>query len=190
MKYFIGIMVLLISAASIAKEINIGLTGISFDAPDDFSPLSQEVIDAKWPQKRAPKWVVGNDSASTTIAYDLKPNDISNAPLEDFMNYFKTTFDRVIPGIAWKERKIIELSGKKWIFLEMTSKAIDTDIYNIMLLTSYGNEMLIFNFNSTKEEFKNYELALRKSINTIKLPQEANKQPNTDSAAVEPQQIR
>ena len=35
---------------------------------------------------------------------------------------------------------------------------MDTDIYNIMLVTSYGQEMLMFNFNSTKEDFSIYIL--------------------------------
>lgn len=160
----------MMSAICFAKEISISDTGISFNAPDEFQPLSQNLIDAKWPQNNAPKWVVGNKSASTTIAYGLKPNDISAVPLPELMNHFKTTFDRVIPGIDWKKREIIKLSGKSWIYLEMTSNAIDTDIYNIMLVTSYGKEMLIFNFNSTKEDFSKYESELRNSAKTIHLP--------------------
>jgi len=33
-----------------------------------------------------------------------------------------------------------------------------------MLITSYGKEMLLFNFNSTREEFSQYESELRKSL--------------------------
>lgn len=175
MKIILSLIVVMMSAVCTAKDIQVSDTGISFVAPDEFQPLSQDLIDAKWPQKSAPKWVVGNETASTTIAYDLKPNDISAAPLPDLMNYFKTTFDRIIPGIEWKKREVIELSGKSWVYLEMTSNAIDTDIYNIMLLTSYGKEMLIFNFNSTKKDFSKYESELRKSVTTIQLPQQANK---------------
>jgi len=152
------------------EVVEIESSGISFDAPDDFFTYDQKLIDIKWPQKRAPRWVVGNESGSTSIAYDLKPNDISLAPLNELMDYFKSVFDRVIPGIDWKKREIIEVSGKKWIYLEMTSSAIDTDIHNIMLVTSYGKEMLVFNFNSTKEDFSKYESQLRKSVSTIKLP--------------------
>ena len=170
MKFILSLILVTLSFALAAKEVSVSDTGISFVSPDEFQPLSQEIIDVKWPQKGAPKWVVGNESASTTIAYDLKPNDISAAPLPDIMNYFKNTFDRIIPGIEWKNREIIELSGKQWVYLEMTSNAIDTDIYNIMLLTSYGKEMLIFNFNSTKEDFTKYETKLRASIQTIQLP--------------------
>ncbi|KXO08343.1 hypothetical protein AKG98_1942 [Moritella sp. JT01] len=75
----------------------------------------------------------------------------------------------MIPGVEWKKKEIIELSGKKWVYLEMFSNAIDTEIHNIMLITSYGKEMLIFNFNSAKGEFPKYEDKLRASIQSIQL---------------------
>ena len=112
--------------------------------------------------------MIGTRTGSTTIAYDLKSNKIPEDKLDDVRKAFKGVFDRVIPGIQWKKNEIIELAGRKWIYLEMTSKAIDTDIYNILLVTGYEGKMLIFNFNSTKEEFPKYEAKLRKSIQTIK----------------------
>ena len=155
---------------SIADEISITDTGITFDAPADFIKLSDDLISKKWPSNRAPAWAVSTETGSTTIAYDLKPNDISNAPFDQLLSTFETMFERVIPGIEWIDRKVIEIDDKEWIFLEMTSSAIDTDIHNIMLATSYGADMLVFNFNSTVEEFASYEAELRKSIDSIELP--------------------
>lgn len=87
--------------------------------------------------------------------------------MEEAKATFMQMLPRMIPGLEWKEHKVITLSGRKWVYLEMTSHAIDTDIYNIMLFTGYRGQMLIFNFNSTREEFPQYEKALRKSIQTI-----------------------
>jgi len=53
--------------------------------------------------------------------------------------------------------------------MEMTSRAIDQDIHNIVLITSHKGKMLMFNFNSTKNEFPKMESILRDSINTITL---------------------
>ena len=171
MKYLLSIIILIIlPSVSLAKEISLPETGITFIAPDEFKPLPQKIIDIKWPSKRAPKWVIGNKDATTTIAYDLKPNDISQAPLPALIGSFENVFNRVVPGIKWKKKEIIKLSGQQWIYLEMTSNAIDTDIHNIMLVTSYKKRMLVFNFNSTKQDFAKYEAILRKSIETIKLP--------------------
>ncbi len=170
MKTVLAIIMLALSFASMAQEVHIADSGITFDAPDEFAPLPQEIIDFKWPNKRAPQWAIGNASGATTIAYDLKPNNISDAQLSELIKTFKLIFERTIPGIQWIKREIIELSGKKWMYLELTSSAVDTDIHNIMLATSHSDKMLIFNFNSTKEEFQQYESELRNSIQTIKLP--------------------
>ncbi len=54
----------------------------------------------------------------------------------------------------------------------MTSHAIDTDIYNIMLITSLKEKMLVLNFNSTAKEFPEIEASLRKSIQSIEFTEE------------------
>jgi hypothetical protein len=157
-----------------AGPIKVGDTNVTFEPPKGFKPVPQEIIDVKWPSKRAPKFVVGNETASTTVAYDLKPNVIPQDKLGEVQKTFTQLFGRIIPGLEWKKNQIIEHSGRKWLFMEMTSKAIDTDIYNIMMMTGYDNRMLIFNFNSTKEDFPKFEKALRASLASIKIP-EANK---------------
>ena len=155
------------------KTIELDGQGITFEAPDEFLAVPQEIIDLKYPSKNAPRFVIGNKNAATTIAYDLKPQDLSGVEMDEILIAFEATFSRVIPGITWIEKKVIKQSGREWAFLEMTSNAIDTDIYNIMLVTGFRKQMLIFNFNSTKEEFPKYEEILRESLKSIKLPDES-----------------
>ena len=153
-----------------ANPIKVGETEVTFVAPEGFKPLGKELIALKWPTNRAPAYVVGTLTGSTTIAYDLKPNKIPQKDLPEVQKSFTKLFSRIIPGIKWKKNEIIELSGQKWIMLEMTSNAVDTDIHNIMLVTGYKGKMLIFNFNSTKEDFPKHEAKLRKSLKSITLP--------------------
>ncbi len=166
---FIFIVTTLLSASAFSETIKIENTGITFDAPDIFGPIPQEIIDIKYPNKNAPRFVIGNDSASTTIAYDLKPQNLVGVNLEEVRLGFGGVFDRMVPGIEWKESKVMTLNETEWVLFEMTSNSVDTDIYNIMLITSYGEEMLVFNFNSTREEFPQYESLLRESINSIRI---------------------
>ncbi|CAA6692136.1 MULTISPECIES: hypothetical protein [unclassified Lentimonas] len=170
MKLITTLGILLLSTLlSSAEHIKITGTSASFDSPEGFKPLSKEIIELKWPSNRAPRFAVGNESASTTVAYDLKPHLISQSQLQAVLTSFEQTFNRVIPGIEWKKKEIIEIDGQKWIFLEMTSNAVDADIYNIMLITGLNGQMLAFNFNSTKSDFPKYENSLRESIKSIKL---------------------
>jgi len=154
---------------SSAETVTIPGTSISFDAPSEFKPLPKEIIDIKYPSSRSPRYVAGNESASTTIAYDLKPHNIPKDKLKEVQESFTSLFSRMIPGIQWKKNEIIRKDGTDWIYMEMTSNAIDTEIYNMMLVTGYENQMLVFNFNSTKKDFPKYEAQLRKSIESISL---------------------
>ena len=164
------IAVLLFPSLALAEPIKVGDTKVTFDPPPGFKLVPKEIIDLKWPSKRAPQFVVGNESASTTVAYDLKPNRIPQDKLGEVRKSFTRLFERIVPGIQWKKNELVEHSGQKWIFMEMTSRAVDTDIHNIMFLTGYQGKMLVFNFNSTKEEFPKSEKSLRASLKSIKLP--------------------
>jgi hypothetical protein len=162
---FLGI--LLFANSAVAETVYLDGKNISFEIPAGFTPLSKEEIAIKYPSARAPKYVIGNETAGTTIAYDIKPDNISD--LDGFKSYMTHMFPKMVPGLVWKENKIITLSGKRWLYMEITSKAINADIYNIMLFTDYNGQMLVFNFNSTKEEFPKYEKSLRASLASISL---------------------
>ena len=164
-----AVVTLLVFGSIQADVIEVGDTGVTFDAPEEFKPLPKEIIEAKWPNRNGPRFVIGNERGTTTIAYDVKSEDLSNADFDELRAAFEQTFDRVIPGIQWKANRVFEHDGKQWIYLEMTSNAIDTDIYNIVMLTGVEQRMVIFNFNSTKEDFPKYENVLRQSLASIRV---------------------
>ena len=177
MKIFLIISALVaLSSNLFAEPIKVADTDVTFEAPEGFKPLSKELIAAKWPTNRAPAYAVGTPSGSTTVAYDIKPHSVPQEELPDVQKSFTELFERIIPGIEWKKNEIIEHSGQKWLLMEITSNAVDTNIYNILLITGFEGKMLAFNFNSTKEDFPRYEAQLRKSLRSVTLPKEgANK---------------
>lgn len=145
-------------------------SAVTLTVPDDFTVFSANEIKQKWPTSASPpSFVVGSTSRSTSIAYDLKKNPLKLEELDQAMMAFEGVFTRIVPGISWKRREITEIAGRKWVMLELTSNAVDTDIYNIMLITSFRGRMLALNFNSTKRDFVQMESALRRSIASIKL---------------------
>ena len=152
-----------------AKTISLEDGAITFEAPDEFEVIPDEVLAVKYPSSRAPRYVIGNEGAGTTIAYDFKGKAFPDEQIDEVRDYLADTFERVIPGAEWIENKVIDHAGKKWIYFELTSNAVDTDIHNIMLFTGYQGQTLMFNFNSTKQQFESYEDELRQSMASIKL---------------------
>lgn len=160
----------LVSPALFAGTVAVGDSGVTFEAPEGFEPLSAEMMAVKWPTNRAPAYAVGTATGATTVAYDVKPNPLPQAALPEAQKSFTQVFDRIIPGIVWKKNEIVSHAGQQWLFMEMSSHAVDADIHNIMLVTGVDGRMVVFNFNSTRKEFPQYEAALRKSIDSIRLP--------------------
>jgi hypothetical protein len=152
-----------------AQALQVGNVPVSFEPPSGFVPVPQAIIDIKWPGSRAPRFVVGNAAATTTVAYDLKPHRIPQDKMEEIQKVFTPLMERMVPGIRWVKNELIEHAGQQWLFMEMTSHAVDTDIHNILLVTGIADQMLVFNFNSTREEFPRLEQALRESIRSIRV---------------------
>lgn len=167
--FLVAFSALALSLPLHAEQFSIPESGVTFEAPAGFTPLSKEEIAGKYPSHSPPSLAVGNERRTTTIAFDLKPQSIPADKLLEVKSAFEKIFERMIPGLVWKERKLIELQGQQWIYFELTSHAIDTDIHNIMLVTPHKGKMLVFNFNSTKGEFPNVESKLRESLKSIKL---------------------
>lgn len=159
---------LLLTSAVQAERFQVPETTLSFDAPEGFAQLDRALIEAKFPNRNAPTWVVGNARGTTTIACGLRPSSLAPAQLEPALTGMGDVIARITPGHQWVERKLIDLAGTRWIHFEMTSTAADTDIHNIMLITSYETRMLACNFNATVKDFAKLETALRASIETMR----------------------
>jgi hypothetical protein len=161
--------ILIVPHTAQAKQVSFDNGQIIFDVPDEFTQLAPEVIAAKYASKHAPEFAVGNKAGSTTIAYDIKPHNISSVPLSALKDNLVQNLTRIIPGVEWVHSAVIQMGGREWIYFEMTSNAIDTNIYNMMLVTAYNNEMLLFNFNSTIEEIETYRKSFHSSIESISI---------------------
>jgi hypothetical protein len=162
-------LTLLLPTSAIAQRLYIAGTTVSFEPPAEFTALTAAEVGLKYPPKNAPDFVVGNARRTTSIAFELKSIPFADSQLAQELDTLVTALQNNVRGIKWIDKKFISLDGQRWIYLEMTSSAVDTDIHNIMLITPFGGKTLLFNFNSTREEFPIFEKRLRLSLQSIRL---------------------
>jgi hypothetical protein len=162
--------VLLFSAGTplaLAETTTVPETNISFTPPAGFTPLTQEELDIKFPSKNGPKFALGNERRTTTVAYDVKDVPMTVDTLKTNLEPIGESMARVIPGAVWVDKKMVRLAGLDWAYFEMTSNALDADIHNIILMGPWQGKMIVFNFNATKADFATLESALRASMESI-----------------------
>jgi hypothetical protein len=138
--------------------------------PKGFEPMDEETIAVKFPRGNPPKEVFSNERGKTSIAITVSEGArLPPDKLPEFRKYIESVMERMIPGLKWISREYTEIDGRKWARLELMSTAIDTDIHNIILITSFEGMPLMFNFNSIKEEFAALGAELDRSTKSIKI---------------------
>lgn len=152
-----------------AIEIKIPDSNIFIRTPYDFAELSPEDIKAKWGERgNDPTWAVGNELLGTTISYHKTLGVMKGDTLPNVMSNLVKVMKRMVAGIEFSKNEIIELNGSDWFLLECNSNALNADIKNMMIGTGVGNDLIMINFNSTKEDYLKYENLLRKSMASVK----------------------
>lgn len=172
-KLLIAVFTLIIISISADEKIYFANNKVSFIIPKDFKIMSKENIKKKYSRGTAPEFVYSNEQTTSTIAYGYTPNaDLNLDNLFEFQKFIENTYNRMIPGIKWIKKEIIEINHYKWIFFEIESNAIDTEIHNIILMSAIDNGLISFNFNSVINEFDVYQKVYSNCIETISVKQD------------------
>ena len=141
---------------------------VIFILPNGFKIMPSEVAEKKYPNANRPQHIYSDKKATSSIGITFN-RQVKVAPnqLSQFQEYMVKTYERMIPGLKWLKNSLVTINGTRWINLIFISNALDTEIYNNMLMTSLDNSLLMFNFNTTKEEFNNISQLLISSMESI-----------------------
>ena len=139
------------TAAASGKPVSLAGGRVTFTPPPGFAAWTKEQIGRKYPPgPNAPQHVWANSERGTiSVAVTFSPARISPEELPELKQFLEGFLPRALPGIRWLKREFVTINGTRWVHFAMTSKAIDTTIYNDMYFTSFDGKMLGFNFNST-----------------------------------------
>ena len=175
---------------AMANDFNFAQAGLKVDLPNGFSLLPRADIDRLYVPTRGPGFVMGNATRSVTISYDLKAHNLSSLNLAQTLKVFEQIFEQRVPGLVWKERKLMEHEKQQWLQLEFLSKTGGIEYYNIMLITPIKDQMLVLNLNSTVAEFPQAEPQLRAVMKSIALNVEVPQMVTNPAPAKKPAQVK
>jgi hypothetical protein len=156
------------------KPVEMDAGNITFNIPDDFTPLSAAEIDRKFPRRNGPLEAFGNDTRGVSICCTVSSQAVRPDQLPDLKAALENQLPKLTPGLQWIKKDIVEIKGTQWVCFEFTSQAADNGlIHNIMMITSNHGVMVAINFNSTAKLFGAYEQKLRDDIQTVQVKKSA-----------------
>lgn len=156
-------------ATAQAGSFTFEAAGLKLKTSSDIRQLASKEVDTMYPPGRRPEFLLANPKRTVTISYDLHSEDISGLNLAAALPTFVRRFEKRVPGLVWKERKVIELAGQKWLQLEFLSGPTSADYHNMVFVTPVKDKMLVLNFNALASEFPVAQASLHAVIQSIQL---------------------
>jgi hypothetical protein len=166
---FIRLAVLLLTLGSGHGQEIVSLADgrVAFEMPVGFRPLTAEEIALKYPSGNPPDYAYANERADVSIAVTFSESAVPPTGLPELRAAMEQLLPRLVPGLQWLAREIVEIGGREWVHFELTSFAVDTDIHNNMYLTSFDGRMLGINMNSTAGAYQSIRSAFIRSRDSL-----------------------
>ncbi|NJM58926.1 MAG: hypothetical protein HC857_18075 [Synechococcales cyanobacterium RU_4_20] len=142
---------------------------ISFVPPPNFTVMSNEEINLKFPGSMPPQYAYGNDRRNVSIGISFSDIDLAPEQLAEVRQFLESYLEEAVPGFEWVARDYEMIAGTRWIKLEFISQALDTKVHNDLYITSFKGKLLGFNFNSVVAMEKKLRAQLNASRSSILL---------------------
>ncbi len=131
---------------------------IEIMAPSNFELLDSSVIDYKYPSANKPKVVFSNVEMSINLAFSVKENaSKSKINISLFTDIMATTLKDALPGSKVLDQGVVRQNGGDFGYVEIRTKALDTQIYNLMYFVITEEELIIVSFNCPMKLLKEWK---------------------------------
>ena len=134
----------------LAQQSVLGGT-LSLLLPSGFEPMSEQMLQTKYPGANRPTLVYTNSTGSINIAINHTQNAVQPSQLKQLHQALDSATRQQVPDGNWRFSGFQTYSGTEWVQLEFLSEAADTRIENMMAATSVDGRMLVVSFNVTEE---------------------------------------
>ena len=138
--------------------------GFKIKIPSEFKIMSDEIVNAKYPNGNAPSLVYTNDK--TTINVVLVMNDVTmkNNQIEEYVKTMESTYKNYSKDV---KLNFWERNNHKIGEMEFTTQGSDTEIYNHIITFSVNDKLRLVNFNCTKEQISEWQEVSKFIVDSI-----------------------
>lgn len=132
--------------------------------PKEFDSMTSDILSVKYPNGNVPTYVLTNDETTINVVVNVTKDKMNNESITPFLKTMKQTLETSSEII---ESNIYEKENHNIGEIKFMSKAVDTDIYNHMIIFSVDDTLRIVSFNCTKELKDSWESVGEFVINSL-----------------------
>lgn len=117
--------------------------GISLYMPDEFEELEEEVKKLLFPFAHPPQYVYASTETQFQITLNLTQNIVPDSGMPKFMKTTRALLERMGPQARIHACATVQKKDRNIGLMEMTTRAVDMNVYNIMFYLSVNQKLLI-----------------------------------------------
>ena len=113
--------------------------------------MGEEMLRLKYPSEQRPTVVYSNPTGSVNVALNHTGNPVRPADIPAVHEAVDSMFRNLYPSARWYRSELIQIGGKRFFMLDLRTPAIDTEVRNLMVGTSFEGRLLLFTFNAVRD---------------------------------------
>ncbi|HHJ4569685.1 TPA: hypothetical protein ACQJX9_003011 [Citrobacter farmeri] len=136
---------------------------LSIEIPQTLTPMSAEMAKIKYPSENRPQIIYGDERGKASLGVTAGRSALPAAQLDIMKDALLKMLANYKP-----EAEAVTVDGHKAWLLTFRSQAADSEILNLMLITSEDNKAVQVAFNMTKDLVDQYQDVAKASLMSLK----------------------
>lgn len=128
--------------------------GILLKIPKDFEIMAAEYVEMKYPLEDRPSLVYTNEDGSINIGYSVKETLLGNDEVEETTKQVADIYDDIFESLDFD---IIKKDNYNIGMLKFISPAVDSKIYNHLMIMSIDGKVVMVSFNCMEEDMDEWK---------------------------------
>jgi lipoprotein NlpI len=160
---------LAVAPPATAALVELEKGNISFNAPDDFTPMTPDELVVRYPFPENTLEAIASPDRSATISYTLAPTAVLPGQLNTLRGVMTARLTKMTPTLQWIKKEILTINGTSWAYFEYVSGEADGSVRTMLIATPYRGLLFIMRFNVREEDFDTYSHALVAAMESTQL---------------------
>jgi hypothetical protein len=142
---------------------------VQLEIPSPVNPMGEEMFRLKYPAENQQSTIAySNEDGTVSLLISPRQDKATQADLPKYQQMLYESFGRN-PSIDFKKSEIRKINGRDFIVLEMVTPAVDTEVYNLMFVTSLEGRLLMGTFNCTVGKLRDWQPLAEQTVSSVKV---------------------
>lgn len=130
---------------------------VTVSLPRTFRLVTEREAQLKYPSSHRPEWIYTNDSGTVNFTFKTLDHRLAPEELNSFTESMADVIRATQPVREWKKHGVrVTDAGLSTGYCQFAVQGLNDQIYNHMVFTILNQKVLVYGFNCTEDEKKNW----------------------------------